>query len=52
MRGADLSRDAISATNRRVTQRPDIIPSTPYASNLIVVDQGNTLETGQDGIVY
>lgn len=44
--------EAIKDLRRRVTQRPDpiIAPRAPYLTVTIV--GGNTLETGQNGVIY
>lgn len=44
--------DDIERTRRRIEQRPVLFSSKSAATFLIVIDQGNELETGQDGIVY
>lgn len=43
---------AIKDLRRRVTQKPDTILSVPVQDLVLVIVGGNTLETGQPGVVY
>lgn len=53
MRGKNNIGSDLTEIRRRITMRPDVIPGSPGAPILtILIDGGNTLETGQNGIVY